>query len=201
MKPIAKLPALALTAAVFVVTSADKVVAQGEANSEPPLIAFATWDVMPAEAQALLNEAEALLGQRKYGEARKTFEQAAEIIRAEGGFPAVPLRRIAKSYYHQGRLQTAVALLDDLAQQAAEVGDVSTQAWALADAAWVTGFDCSTHSRAEHPGARLEMVKRSKQLRMLLASPYLPNDVRVDIVRARCGGCHSADKPPKWARK
>lgn len=201
MRPIAQLPTLALTAAVFIVASADKVAAQGEVDPEPPLVAFATWDVMPTEAQALLNEAEELLGQRKYNEARKTFEQAAEIIRAEGGFPAIPLRRIAKSYYHQGRLQTAVDLLDDLARQAAEVGDVATQAWALADAAWVMGIECSTHSRAEHPGARLEMADRSKQIRMLLASPYLPDDVRVDIVRARCGGCHSADKPPQWVRK
>lgn len=201
MRPIANLPTLALTAIIFIVTSADKVAAQGEADPEPALIAFATWDVMPTEAQALLDEAEALLGQRKYSEARKTFKQAAEVIRAEGGFPAVPLRRIAKSYYHQGRLQTAVDLLDDLARQAAEVGDVTTQAWALADAAWVMGIDCSTHSRAEHPGARLEMADRSKRLRMLLASPYLPDDVRLGIVQARCGGCHSTDKPPQWARK
>ncbi|MGD8866118.1 MAG: tetratricopeptide repeat protein [Gemmatimonadales bacterium] len=201
MKPIAKLATLALTAVVFIATSADKVAAQGEADPEPALVGFATWDVMPTEAQALLDEAEALLGQRKYNEARKNFEQAAEIIRAEGGFPAIPLRRIAKSYYHQGRLQTAVALLDDLARQAADVGDIGTQAWALADAAWVMGIDCSTHSRAEHPGARLEMLDRSKQIRMLLASPYLPDDVRGDIVRARCGGCHSAEKPPQWARK
>ena len=201
MKPIARLGTVVLTAVVFVGLPTDPAAAQGNGDPKPPVMAFATWDITPQEALDLLNEAEVLLGQHKYNEARENFERAAEIIRAEGGFPAVPLRRIAKSYYHQGRLQTAVSLLDDLAQQAAEVGDIPSQAWALADAAWVLGIDCSTHSRAEHPGGRLELINRSQRIRMLLASPYLPNDVRTDIVRSRCGGCHSAQKSPQWARR
>jgi hypothetical protein len=201
MKPIARFSLAVLMTAVLFGLAANSAAAQGDADAKPPVIALATWDVMPAEAMVLLDEAEVLLGQREYNDARKKYELAAEIIRAEGGFPAVPMRRIAKSYYHQGRLQTAVSHLDDLALEAAEVGDISSQAWALADAAWVLGLDCSTHSRAEHPGARLELVDRAKRLRMLLASPYLPGDVRVDIVRTRCGGCHSTDNPPQWASR
>jgi hypothetical protein len=202
MIPIARTSTVMLTAAVLTVLLMSDATAQnGERTTSANTTFIRTWDVMPAEAQQLIEEGDLLVGERKYAQARKSYEAAAELIRGEGGFPALPLRRLARSYYYQGKYQTAVSLLDDLARESAAVGDIASQAWALADAAWVLGFDCKAHTRQERPGARLEMTERAQQIRMVLASPYLPTDVRSDITRTRCGGCHSAEKPPQWVRR
>lgn len=201
MKPIGKLGTVVLTAAVFIGLPTARAAAQSELDPTPTVIAFPTWDTMPPEAMELLDKGDVFLSQGNYSEARESYEQAADIVRAGGGFPAVPLRLIAKSYYYQGKLQDAVSHLDDLAHEAAQVGDIATQAWALADAAWVLGIEYSSQNLAAHPAAKREMIERSQQIRMVLGSPYLPGEVRKEVIRNRCGSCHSADKPPQWAQR
>ncbi len=146
---------------------------------------------MPSEAQALIDRGDELVGQLKYGDARKEYEAAVELIRAEGGFPRLPIRKIADAYYFEGRYQRAIQVLDDLADEAAEVGDIVTQAWSQADAAWVLDVDCQKHAESERPGRNLVMNQRATKLRRLLASPYLPAEERTEIIAKRCGGCHN----------
>ena len=154
-----------------------------------------TWGVLPDEAAALIEKGDVLVGNQAYGEAREYYEDAAVLIRADDGFPSLPLRRIAESYYFEGRYQTSIAALDALAEEAAEFGDVLTQAWARADAAWVLWVDCERKDRPVH---NPEMARRATQLRRLLASPYLPVEDAEQIWVKRCGGCHPGEE---FARK
>jgi len=74
------------------------------------------------------------------------------------------------------------------------VGHVAIQAWAQADAAWVLTLDCNMVGPVECPGGALELRQRLGKLRRLLASPYLPDEVRVDIIEKRCGGACRLEK-------
>lgn len=160
-----------------------------------------SWDIIPAAALAEIERGDVLLAAHEFRQAREAYDVAAQLIIAEGGFPSLPLRSIARSYYYEGRYQKAISLLDDLADESAAVGDIATQAWALADAAWVLGVDCRVHAPESRPGARLELKDRARRIRMVLASPYLPDDIRADITRQRCGGCHMEKGVPAWAKQ
>ncbi len=163
--------------------------AQDLASSQASFVLLA-WDAMPDAAARLIAEGDVALGNEDYGEARANYSEAAALIRAEGGFPRLALRRIADSYYFEERYQTAIAALDALAEEAADVGDVATQAWARADAAWVLWKDGVVKDR---PVLNVEMRERTDKLRLLLLSPYLPDEDREEIRAKRCGGCHTAE--------
>lgn len=148
-------------------------------------------DAIPDAAAAHIEQGDLLVGEQEYGKARGEYRAAVELIRAEDGFPGVPIRRIASSYYFEGKYQHAIAVLDRLADEAADIGDVVTQTWALADAAWILGKDCFRNNR---PGAKLEIARRVKQVERLLESPNLPADEGAQIKEQRCEGCHSVDQ-------
>jgi hypothetical protein len=190
------------TSAAFVAAVLAGVVATGGyaqeakatdgSNGEPKVVLTAlAWDIMPSEAQALIEKGDQLAGSQKYGAARREYAAAAELIRAEGGFPSLPLKKTADAYYFQGLYRSAIATLDKLAEEAAEVGDIVSQAWAQADAVWLFDMDCRQHLKSERPGRNMEMSQRATNLRLVLGSPYLPADTRDEIIRKRCGGCHN----------
>ncbi len=145
------------------------------------------WDILPASAQTHLDLGDAFIAEREYGKARKEYRTAEELIRAEGGFPSVAIRRIADAYYYDGKYWSSVSTLDRLAREAAEYGDVVTLAWAQADAAWVLAKRCSLN---KCPGVHSELKEREYRMWRVLASPYLPDEERSEIFRTRCGGCH-----------
>jgi hypothetical protein len=138
----------------------------------------ATWPKSSnAEAQALIDRGNELLGQMDFRAARQEFEAAVELIRADDDFPNTALYRIAASYWHEGKPKTAAARLDDLADEAAEYGDIVSQVWAIADAAWIHG----------KVGAKIDMDVRVLRVRRLLKSPYLPPAVRDEVTSKRLG--------------
>lgn len=128
-------------------------------------------------AQALLSEGDEFLGNSRYAAARAKYEEAAEVIRTEAEFAGVALYRIAASFYYEGKPMTSTSRLDDLAEEAAEWGDVVTYAWALADAAWIFG----------QQGKEIDMDTRLESLKRLLTSPYLPKETREEIASKRLG--------------
>lgn len=185
---VAAMLALATTAALGQAAHRQPADEGGE-----PIERIAAFDLpdlytIPSEAQAHIARGDQLLGGEDYRGARKAYEAAIEIIRDENGFPAVPLKRLANAYYFEGLNRAAVRTLDRLADEAAEVGDVATQAWSQADAAWVLTLDCNQVGPVECPGGPLVLKQRLDKLRRLLASPYLPDEVRADIIEKRCGG-------------
>lgn len=129
------------------------------------------------EARAHLERGDQLVAEGKFSAARSSYEKAAKIIRSDGELPTEALRRIANAYYFEGRLQSAAHVLDDLASEAAAFGDLPTQAWALADGAWVYG----------KLGSAIGVNRRVERLERLLSSPYLPESVRDRIAQARLG--------------
>ncbi len=129
------------------------------------------------------------IANRDYGKARAEYQAAADILREDGEFPVIALRRIVDSYYFEGDYPRAIRVLDDLAEEAATHGDLATEAWALADAAWVMGRRC--FARDYRAGFKLEIQDRVDKLKELLESPYMPEDVRAEITANRCDGCHT----------
>jgi hypothetical protein len=145
-------------------------------------------DALPAVAASHIAVGDELAGKGKYAQARREYRAAVDEIRAENGFPAVPLDRIAKSFYFECRYANAISYLDRLAQESAAVGDLTTHAIAAADAIWVLSVEYGVKGTAVMPGAVMEMKERLAKLRQLLASPFLPVEVRDYIVEKRCGG-------------
>jgi tetratricopeptide (TPR) repeat protein len=131
-----------------------------------------------SEAEAYLSKGAELMAERRYAAARTAYKAAAELLRSEGKLPVEPLRRIADAYYFEGRYQSAASTLDRLAREAATYGDLATEVWALADAAWVDGI----------AGHKIDMDRRLKRLVRLLGSPYLPEQVRSEVQAKRLAG-------------
>ena len=116
------------------------------------------------KAQAHIEMGDELLGSHEYARARGEYESAVEILRARDEFASPALYRIAASYYYEGKPQSAANHFDQLADEAALYGDVVTEVWALADAAWIYG----------QAGNKLGMQERVERVNKLLQSPYLP---------------------------
>ena len=129
------------------------------------------------EAQTLMEQGDELFGNMDYVGARGMYEGAVELIRTDGDFPAAPLYRMAASYYYEGKTMTAAGRFDELAAEAALYGDVVTQVWALADAAWING----------QAGDKLDMDAHVVKLQRLLKSPYLPAETKNEIQANRLG--------------
>ena len=129
------------------------------------------------EAQTLMEQGDELFGNMDYVGARGRYEGAVELIRTDGDFPAAPLYRMAASYYYEGKTMTSAGRFDELAAEAALYGDVVTQVWALADAAWING----------QAGDKLDMDAHVVKLQRLLKSPYLPAETKNEIQANRLG--------------
>jgi tetratricopeptide (TPR) repeat protein len=129
------------------------------------------------DIQAHLDRGDEFFYQGDLSAARKEYEAAAKMIRDSGQVPAKALHRIAYTQYYEGRYQTAGKTLEKLAKEAAAFGDLKTEAWALADAAWV----------AWKAGDTIDVQRRVARLERLLTSPYLPSDVKAEIKVKRLG--------------
>jgi tetratricopeptide (TPR) repeat protein len=160
---------LSLALAVAVAVSATDSSAQDQ---------YQKWGkVKNPEAQALMEQGDELFGNLDYVRARAKYESAVELIRTDGDFPAAPLYRMAASYYYEGKPMTAAGHFDALAREAALYGDLVTEVWALADAAWING----------RAGDKLDMDAHVEKLQRLLKSPYLPAETKREIQANRLG--------------
>ena len=129
------------------------------------------------EARAHIQKGDELVGSGDYAEARRHYEAAAEVIRSAGDFPGLAVHREAAAFYYQGMYQSAISTLNDLAEEATRYGDVVTQLWALADAAWIQG----------KRGQKIDMERTVDRIHLLLKSPYLPQTVRREVTSKRLG--------------
>ena len=167
MKRIPQLtPPLAVVALLLLTPAVASTAAVGEA-------AYATIDELSAEEY--LAKGDELAGEQKYAAARRAYSHAVDLIRAEGGLPTQALRRIANSHYFQGRYQSAALALEELAAEAASFGELTIQAWALADAAWIAAV----------AGDKIDVDRRLARLDRLLTSSHLPTEVRNEIKTKR----------------
>jgi tetratricopeptide (TPR) repeat protein len=162
--------AIALTPELQAVQSADDAIVKSQATDQD------------AKIQDLIDKGDALGAAGKWGTARRYYSLAADLKRKQGQLPGAALRRIANSYYYQDRFQSAGKILEQLAKEAAAYGELRCQAWALADAAWIAWI----------AGDKIDMERRLVRLDRLLMSPYLPDDVRDDVIEKRLAGVTTA---------
>lgn len=133
--------------------------------------------------QKLMEKGDALGAEGKWGTARRYYKLAADLERKQGHLPSAAMRRIANSYYYQDRFQSAGKILEQLAKESAAFGELRCEAWALADAAWIAWI----------AGDKIDMERRLVRLDRLLMSPYLPDDVRDEVVEKRLAGVTTAE--------
>jgi hypothetical protein len=137
-------------------------------------------DIDP-EIQTLLDRGDELGAEGNWGAARRHYQLAADLMKRQGLLPSKAMRRIANSHYYQDRYQSAGKILEQLAKEAAAYGELRCQAWALADAAWIAWI----------AGDKIDMDRRLVRLDRLLTSPYLPVEVRDEVVTKRLAGVAS----------
>ncbi len=137
---------------------------------------------LDVKIQDLMDKGDALGAEGKWGTARRYYTLAADLTRKQGQLPSAALRRIANSYYYQDRFQSGGKILEQLAKEAAAYGQLRCEVWALADAAWIAWI----------AGDKIDMERRLVRLDRLLLSPYLPDDVRDEVVQKRLAGVTTA---------
>jgi hypothetical protein len=129
---------------------------------------------LTAAVRPVVVRGDALTGMRRFTAAEREYRNAAEIVRREGHLPSFTLWHLASAYYYEGNPQRAAVVLEQLAAEAAQCGDLAVQALALFNAAWLNGEGGRGRTAAT------EIADLSK----LLRSPYMPVAVR-DHLTAR----------------
>jgi hypothetical protein len=110
-----------------------------------------------------------LLGsQLKFAAAARAYQRAADIARREGHLPSWTTWKLANARFNDDNLLGAAAGLDQLADEAALVGDLPVEALALFNSAWLNG----------KAGRKTEMAARVARLKGLLRSRYMPIAIR-----------------------
>jgi len=120
------------------------------------------------DVQRHVGRGDELSGQLRFAAAAVQYRRAAEIARREGHLPSWTTWKLANAYFNGDNLIGAANALDQLATEAAVVGDLPVQALAIFNSAWL-------HSKAGH---RTETGTRVARLERLLRSPYMPIAIR-----------------------
>ena len=123
---------------------------------------------LTAAVQARVSRGDKLTGVQRFAEAQREYRRAAEIARQQGHLPSFTLWHLAGAYYYQGDPRRAADVMQQLASEAAEWGDLSVEALALFNAAWLNG------QGGRGQVAATQLVALTK----LMRSPYMPSDVR-----------------------
>lgn len=127
--------------------------------------------MVTASVRTSVEKGDRLAADRQFDAAREAYATAADLVRSQGRLPHRAVRRIANAYYFEGRYDAAAETLGGLAEEAASFGDIETEAWATADAAWMASLGDSEY----------ELDLRLERLERLMDSPDLPDDVRDEI--------------------
>jgi hypothetical protein len=145
---------------VMTYRSADRVVsAAAERNAEA--------DRLERRAAALHDEP------KRYGEGAVLYERAADLREAGDARKVDALLQASRLYYHAGRSQESVAVLDRAAEAAVATGDVVRAVSSMTDAAWVLAGE----------GRKAEAVTLVARARLLTNSPLLSESERVELRR------------------
>jgi hypothetical protein len=129
---------------------------------------------LTSAVQLHVKRGDALRASLLFTEAQREYRQAVEIARREGHLPSRTMWLLANAYYNGGDVRGAATVLDQLANEAASVGDVAVQAIAIYNAAWLNG----------QAGQTTQAAARVAQVERLLRSPYMPGALR-DYLSAR----------------
>ena len=123
---------------------------------------------LSAEVQMYIDRGDELSSHLRFNAAALQYRQAAAIARREGHLASGTSWRMANAQFFDGNLVGAAAALDQLANEAALVGDLEVEAIAIYYAAWLDG----------KAGRKTETAARVARLEGLLRSPYMPVAIR-----------------------
>jgi len=118
--------------------------------------------------QLYLDRGDELLSHRRFDAAIRDYARAADVARHEGHLPSGTSWKIANAQYFGGNLIGAAFAMDQLANEAALVGDLEVEALAIYYAAWLDG----------KAGLKIETAARVMRLEGLLRSRYMPVAMR-----------------------
>lgn len=104
----------------------------------------------------------------RYDDAVREYARAAGIARREGHLPSLASWKEASAQFYDGNLVGGAAVLDQLADEAARVGDLEVEALAFYYAAWLDG----------KAGHKVEAAARVARVEALLRSRYMPVVIR-----------------------
>jgi tetratricopeptide (TPR) repeat protein len=121
-------------------------------------------DELTPDVRRYVSKGDTLRSQLRFSDAALEYRRAADIARREGHLASGTTWMLVNAYYNAGRLIEAAEALDQLTTEAAQVGELSVQALAMFNSAWLYG----------KAGREAETATRIAQLECLLRSPYMP---------------------------
>ena len=119
-----------------------------------------------------LDRGDQLSSKLNFAAAAREYRQAADIARREGHLPSWTSWKIANAHFNDNNLLGAATALDQLADEAALVGDLPVEALAIFNSAWL-------NSKA---GRNSAAVARVARLKGLLRSRYMPVAIRDQLM-------------------
>lgn len=127
---------------------------------------------LSAEVTRHLDRGDQLSTRLNFAAAAREYRQAADVARREKHLPSWTSWKLANAYYNDNNLLGAATVLDQLADEAALVGDLPVEALAIYNSAWL-------NSKA---GRNSAAVARVVRLKGLLRSRYMPVATRDQLL-------------------
>src|SRR2546428_7764194 len=94
---------------------------------------------LSSEVQLYIGRGDELSSHLRYDAAAREYARAADVARREGHLPSGTSWKLANAHYFNGNLVGGAAALDQLANEAALLGDLEAEALAIYYAAWLDG--------------------------------------------------------------
>jgi hypothetical protein len=130
-----------------------------------------TSGVVATMARSQLSAGDRFAARGAFGSAVEAYDVAAQLTRLQGDLPLDAMRRIANAQYYDEDYRGAAATLEQLADEAARIGDHMAEFWAITDATYMARL-------AGDEGYVLWYTKRAERL---LESPELTAEERGEL--------------------
>jgi hypothetical protein len=153
-KLITHITVFASAGGLLAVLSPHVLTPTGGLEGSPVVAKMVEYEVSVGDRFAAVGEVRAAIG---------AYETAASLSRAQRQVPTVAMRRIANVLYYDSQFRTALRTLEGLADEAARLGDVETEFWAVIDAAQMARL-AHANRRAQQLTERATRLLESGQL-------------------------------------
>ena len=167
--------ALALLAVATVLVTSSLSATQSGSEPENPVVRAGIQESdgeLTPEVQRYISRGDEQIAHLRFAAAAREYRRAADVARREGHLPSGTTWMVASACFNGNDPLGAAAALDQLANEAALVGDLGVEALAIYNSAWLYG----------KAGRGIEMTARVTRLKGLLRSRYMPVAIRDHLV-------------------
>lgn len=156
-------------AAVFLAPrpSPAQAVATPETSAGPIAIQESDGE-LSSQVRLIVARGDEMTKHLRFDAAAQEYRRAADVARREKHLASGTTWKAATAYFTDGNMVAAAGLLDQLADDAARVGDLQVEALSIYYSAWLNA----------KAGRKAETASRAARLEELLHSQYLPVAVR-----------------------